>query len=65
MLTIGGIGKRPALEGGQVVEREVLCLTVSFDHAVVDGAPAARFTSALRALLSAADGLDSAKEESR
>lgn len=62
MLTIGGIGKRPAMEAGQLVEREVLCLTVSFDHAVVDGAPAARFTSMLRALLSAADGLDSPAE---
>lgn len=58
MLTIGGIGTRAALEDGQLVEREVLCLTVSFDHAVVDGAPAARFTALLQAFLSEAHGLD-------
>lgn len=58
MVTVGGIGVRPAVVDGQLVEREVLCLTLSFDHAVVDGAPAARFSAALQALLTAAHGLD-------
>lgn len=59
MLTIGGIGERPAIEAGQLVERETLCLTISFDHEVVDGAPAARFVTNLKKLLSDAEGLGS------
>jgi pyruvate/2-oxoglutarate dehydrogenase complex dihydrolipoamide acyltransferase (E2) component len=31
--------------------REHLCLTVSFDHAIVDGAPAARFMKRFADLL--------------
>ena len=42
-ITIGGIVPRPMLLEGQLVEREHLCLTASFDHDIVDGAPAARF----------------------
>lgn len=62
MLTIGGIGERPAIEAGQLVERETLCLTISFDHEVVDGAPAARFVANLKKLLSDAEGLESIGE---
>lgn len=47
MVTIGGIMHRPALVDGQLVDREVLPLTLSFDHTVVDGAPAARFATTL------------------
>jgi pyruvate/2-oxoglutarate dehydrogenase complex dihydrolipoamide acyltransferase (E2) component len=47
-VTIGGIVERPAIEAGQLVTREVLALTVSVDHDVVDGAPAARFVRSLR-----------------
>lgn len=58
MLTIGGIGERPAIERGQLVQRETLCLTITFDHEVVDGAPAARFVANLKKLLFDADGLE-------
>lgn len=58
MVTVGGIGLRPAVVDGALVEREVLCLTLSFDHAVVDGAPAARFTARLKSLISSAEGLE-------
>jgi pyruvate/2-oxoglutarate dehydrogenase complex dihydrolipoamide acyltransferase (E2) component len=58
MVTVGGIGKRPALESGRLVEREYLCLTLTFDHDLVDGAPAARFAARLRELLTGAAGLD-------
>ena len=57
-IVIGGITVRPALFAGQLVEREWLQLTVSVDHDVVDGAPAARFVNRLRGLLTTADGLD-------
>lgn len=58
MVTVGAIGTRPALEDGALVEREVLGLTLSFDHTVVDGAPAARFATTLRELLERATVLD-------
>lgn len=54
-IVIGGITKRPMLFQGRLVEREFLHLTVSVDHDVVDGAPAARFVHRLRDLLSSAE----------
>jgi pyruvate/2-oxoglutarate dehydrogenase complex dihydrolipoamide acyltransferase (E2) component len=55
-ILVGGIGPRAAPDGG--APREVLCLTVSADHAIVDGAPLARFVRDLRERLEAAAGLD-------
>jgi pyruvate/2-oxoglutarate dehydrogenase complex dihydrolipoamide acyltransferase (E2) component len=56
-VAVGAIAKRPVLVNGGLLEREHLCLTVSFDHDIVDGAPAARFTSRFAALLSSGDEL--------
>jgi pyruvate/2-oxoglutarate dehydrogenase complex dihydrolipoamide acyltransferase (E2) component len=56
-LTVGGIGNRPVIENGELVEREFVSLTISFDHEIIDGAPAARFASRLRQLVEGADGL--------
>lgn len=56
-LVVGGIVERPELVDGQVVPRELVDLTLGFDHDVVDGAPAARFTAKLRELIESADGL--------
>jgi pyruvate/2-oxoglutarate dehydrogenase complex dihydrolipoamide acyltransferase (E2) component len=50
-LTLGGIATRPAFVDGQVAPREYLCLTLSFDHDLVDGAPAARFSARLKELI--------------
>jgi len=48
-LTVGGVGRKPGLgRGGQVEALEVVCLTISVDHDVVNGAPVARFISRLR-----------------
>jgi pyruvate/2-oxoglutarate dehydrogenase complex dihydrolipoamide acyltransferase (E2) component len=47
MVTVGGVAYRPALLDGQLFDRVVLPLTLSFDHTVVDGAPAARFAATL------------------
>ena len=47
-LTLGGIAVKPAVVDGQIVPRELLSVTLSFDHDVVDGAPAARFVERLR-----------------
>lgn len=59
-LTVGGIGERPRLIDGELESREFLSLTVTFDHDVVDGAPAARFVQRLTDRLEAGYGLDDA-----
>jgi hypothetical protein len=46
-ITVGGISKKPGVVEGQVLVLEYLHLTLSFDHDIIDGAPAARFTSLL------------------
>ncbi len=58
-VAVGSIAKRPMLVAGSVQEREYLCLTLTFDHEVVDGAPAARFTSRFAEILSSGDELRS------
>ena len=50
-LTVGGIETKPRYVDGAVEPRELLSLTVTVDHDVVDGAPAARFVGRLRELL--------------
>lgn len=50
-ITLGGIAKRPALVDGQLVNRQMLCVTISFDHDLVDGAPVARFAHTLKELI--------------
>jgi pyruvate/2-oxoglutarate dehydrogenase complex dihydrolipoamide acyltransferase (E2) component len=47
MVTVGGVTRRPALIHGSLTERSYLPLTLSFDHTVIDGAPAARFAATL------------------
>ena len=47
LLTVGSIEKRSEMVEGKEEKREYLCLTASFDHNVVDGAPAARFMNQL------------------
>jgi 2-oxoisovalerate dehydrogenase E2 component (dihydrolipoyl transacylase) len=43
--------ERPVLRGGHVVPRQMMNLSSSFDHRVVDGVDAAQFVQALRARL--------------
>jgi len=57
MLTVGGIGEKPVLVDGHLALREYLSLTISFDHDVIDGAPAARFTERLKELIESGCGL--------
>jgi pyruvate dehydrogenase E2 component (dihydrolipoamide acetyltransferase) len=51
ILGVGRIGPRPAAVNGQVVVRERVVLSLTFDHRIVDGAPAARFLQALARLV--------------
>ena len=43
--------ERPMFRNGQVVARQLMNLSSSFDHRVVDGMDAAQFIQAMRALL--------------
>jgi pyruvate/2-oxoglutarate dehydrogenase complex dihydrolipoamide acyltransferase (E2) component len=56
-LVVGGIAWKPAVVEGRIEPREILNLTVMFDHDVVDGAPAARFTKRLVELIESGYGL--------
>lgn len=51
ILGIGRIAERPAVREGRIVPRSLMDLCLSFDHRVVDGAPAAAFLASIRDLL--------------
>jgi pyruvate dehydrogenase E2 component (dihydrolipoamide acetyltransferase) len=51
ILAVGGGQSEVYLEGGVAKERQVLKLTLSSDHRVIDGAQAAQFLSGLKSLL--------------
>jgi pyruvate/2-oxoglutarate dehydrogenase complex dihydrolipoamide acyltransferase (E2) component len=48
LVVVGGLSRRPRVVGEQIAVRDVLDLTVTVDHNVVDGAPATRFGADLR-----------------
>lgn len=57
-LIVGSTCWKPAVVDGRIEPREMLSLTVVFDHDVIDGAPAARFTRRLVELIESGYGLD-------
>ncbi len=56
-LTLGGIAKKPGIFEDRIEVREYLSVTISFDHDIIDGAPAARFTQRLKELIESGYGL--------
>jgi pyruvate/2-oxoglutarate dehydrogenase complex dihydrolipoamide acyltransferase (E2) component len=56
-VAVGSIVSRPVTIDGTPMEREHLCLTVAFDHELIDGAPAARFTKRFAELIAGAAAL--------
>ncbi len=56
-VTLGTIVKKPGVVDDQIQIRDILHMTVSIDHDIVDGAPAARFMNELRELIEAGYGL--------
>ena len=56
-ITLGGIAERPTLVNGQIENREYLCVTISLDHDIIDGAPAVRFIQRLKELIESGYGL--------
>lgn len=59
LLTVGSIVKRILEVDGGYESREHLCLTASFDHNLIDGAPAARFMNELVAEIKSGDAITS------
>jgi pyruvate/2-oxoglutarate dehydrogenase complex dihydrolipoamide acyltransferase (E2) component len=57
-LTVGGIAQKPGVIKGHIEVREYLDLTITFDHDIVDGAPAARFAQRLKEVLESGYGVD-------
>ena len=51
ILAVGKIAQTPVVENGQIVVRNLLKLTLSCDHRVVDGAVGAKFMQTLKAYL--------------
>ena len=51
ILAVGGISQEPVVKNGQVVPGNVMKVTLSSDHRVVDGATAAAFLQTLKSLL--------------
>jgi pyruvate/2-oxoglutarate dehydrogenase complex dihydrolipoamide acyltransferase (E2) component len=50
-LAVGGIARKPGVVGDVIAVREYLQFSIYFDHEIIDGAPAARFTSRLVELM--------------
>jgi len=57
-LTVGSMAWKPAVVDGRIEPRQILNLTVAFDHEIIDGAPAARFARRLVELIEGGYGLD-------
>jgi pyruvate/2-oxoglutarate dehydrogenase complex dihydrolipoamide acyltransferase (E2) component len=57
-MVVGGLARKPGMVGPRVEEREYLCLTLTLDHDLIDGAPAARFTKRLTQLIESGAGLN-------
>ena len=51
VLGVGRIHSRPVGLHGEIVLREMMILSLSFDHRLVDGAPAARFLQELKHMI--------------
>jgi pyruvate dehydrogenase E2 component (dihydrolipoamide acetyltransferase) len=51
ILGVGRIAARPVIVAGQIVARQMMSLSLSFDHRLVDGGPAARFLQRIKQLI--------------
>jgi pyruvate/2-oxoglutarate dehydrogenase complex dihydrolipoamide acyltransferase (E2) component len=50
-ITIGGLVDRLVEQNNKIEKRQHLCLTFSFDHDIIDGAPAARFIRNIKKII--------------
>ncbi len=51
ILGVGRIAPKPVVKDGEIVVREMMTLSLVFDHRLVDGAPAARFQREIKRYL--------------
>jgi pyruvate dehydrogenase E2 component (dihydrolipoamide acetyltransferase) len=51
ILGVGRVVEKPAVYQGAIAKRSMLCLSLTFDHRVIDGAPAAEFLRAVKRYL--------------
>jgi pyruvate/2-oxoglutarate dehydrogenase complex dihydrolipoamide acyltransferase (E2) component len=51
LLGIGRISEEPAVRNGQIVIRQMMMISLTFDHRLIDGALAGRFRARLRGLM--------------
>lgn len=51
ILAVGGIEDTPVAEGGEIVVRPIMTVTMSCDHRVIDGATGARFLQTVKEML--------------
>ena len=63
-IVVGGIARKPGVVDERIEIREYLNMTINFDHDMIDGAPAARFTQHLIDLIESGYGLDDSTVES-
>jgi pyruvate/2-oxoglutarate dehydrogenase complex dihydrolipoamide acyltransferase (E2) component len=62
-ITLGGLASKPGVIDGHIAIRDYLCMTLSYDHRITDGGPAARFAHRLKDLIESGYGLDDSKVE--
>ena len=53
ILAVGKIAKTPVVVNDEIVIRPIMTLSLTYDHRVVDGAPAAQFLKRIKELLQA------------
>ena len=51
ILAVGKIADTPVVENGEVVIRPIMTLSLTYDHRIIDGAPAAQFLQYVKTLL--------------
>jgi pyruvate dehydrogenase E2 component (dihydrolipoamide acetyltransferase) len=51
ILAVGKIADTPVVENGEIVVRPIMTLSLTYDHRIIDGAPAAQFLQYVKTLL--------------
>jgi pyruvate dehydrogenase E2 component (dihydrolipoamide acetyltransferase) len=51
ILAVGAAGEKPVVRGGAVAVRQIMRVTMSCDHRVIDGATGAKFLQTFKRLL--------------
>ncbi len=51
ILAVGKISKEPVVEDDNIVIRPIMTLSLTYDHRVIDGAPAAQFLQRVKQLM--------------